>query len=125
MDNVFYIVIIITIFSISGCINMGDYISMTDSYRLQEYVDKKVKVTGRISDMPWQHLIGNFEKYSEIYYFDIKEDQIVIYSKMAILCSSSLTIYGTVVKVTGKSKRPGSNEEYTEYHILVDRWECG
>ena len=103
---------------------MENYISLTDSNRLHEYVDKKVKVSGRISDMPWQHLIGNFEQYNEIYYFDIKDDQIVIYGKEAIVCSSSLTIYGTVIKVSGKSKRPGSNEVYTEYHILIDKWEC-
>lgn len=105
---------------------MEDYIVLTDATSLQNYVDKKVKVTGIISKEPWQHLIGSFEKFRESYYFDVEDYQIVIYSKRPITCEKNLTVYGSVVKVSGRSKRPGDEEEeYTEYHIQVDKWTCG
>jgi hypothetical protein len=101
---------------------MNEYKKIFDPFDLKKFARKKVVVEGTISEMPWQHLIGYIENYNKIYYFDINNDQIVIYSKDQISCTGKIKVYGTVVKIDGESKRPGSNEAYTEYHILVDKW---
>jgi hypothetical protein len=91
---------------------------------ISKIVGKSVSVVGKISDTPWQHLIGYFPGYSRDYYFDVGKDQIVIYSKTAIDCTGKVKVYGKVVEVKGKSKDPRKDEVYREYHITVDKAEC-
>ena len=117
--------LLVLIICLTGCITMDNYITLSDAYNLQDFVDKKVKLTGKISEIPWQHMIGYFEEYGEFNYFDVQDYQIVIYSKSLINCKKALVIYGTVAEVSGQSKRQDSEEVYTEYHVIVDRWECG
>ncbi|MFH0887322.1 MAG: hypothetical protein V1843_04060 [bacterium] len=91
---------------------------------LQKYEGKKVGLNGKISDKPWQHLIGSFPEYPHIYYFDIDGGgQTVLYCKEKIDPGTYIMAIGTPVKVTGESKDPRSNKAYTEYQILVDRWD--
>ena len=77
--------------------------------------------------MPWQHLIDFSDSYPNIQYLDLESgDQIVIYSKNPIDCLHKIKITGRVIKVTGKSKRPGnkSKDDYIEFQVVVDNWEC-
>ena len=94
---------------------------------LKDKVGKNITLKGKISDIPWQHMIKDVENCNHIYYFDLEDgDQIVIYSKAEIQCTRSLSVTGEVIEVRGKSKRPGKIDDitYVEYHIIVDDWEC-
>ena len=114
--------IIISILTI-GCDKMTEYVEVKDTGDLQEFEGKKVAIEGSISDMPWQHLINFPETHPVITYLDIGGDQIVIYTQDSLNCTGKVKVNGTVVKVQGTSKRPGSDETYVEYHIIVDSWE--
>ena len=84
-----------------------------------------VEIEGRISRLPWQHIIGAPEGYREMYYFDLEGGaQIVIYAKTPIACEGPLTVWGRVIEIEGQSKRPDTKAQVSEYHIAVDRWEC-
>lgn len=93
---------------------------------LAEHEGKKVELVGRISNTPWQHLIGNPAGYPYSEYFDVDDYQIVIYAKEPLSCATEMIVRGTVYKVQGSSKRPGSKADnsFVEYHLLVDEWEC-
>lgn len=102
------------------------YISVKNASDLQKYVGKKVVIEGKISDVPWQHIMLSSSDYPVSSYFDIGKSQIVIYSKEMIGTTKKIKVKGTVVKVSGKSKNPKyakSKETYCEYHILVDKVE--
>ncbi|MBN2353744.1 MAG: hypothetical protein JXD23_14320 [Spirochaetales bacterium] len=88
---------------------------------------RKVEIAGRISDTPWQHLIGNPDGFPYSYYFDVEDFQIVVYSKSPIACPGPLLVRGTVVKVQGSSKRSDTKADasWVEYHLAADSWECG
>ena len=107
-----------------GTKEMTEIIEVNDASELQNYEGKAVSVEGKIADVIWQHLIKSPETHPEMTYFDIGDYQIVVYSEKPIMSKGKLKISGTVVKVEGKSKRPGSDEIYTEYHIAADKWEC-
>jgi hypothetical protein len=104
---------------------MDDYVMLEDTARMSAYVDKKVSLEGQISDVPWQHMIAATKEYPYSEYFDVKGFQIVVYSKTPMECEGSIRVFGRVLEVSGKGKRPKPGDEpYTEYHLLVDRWEC-
>ncbi len=108
-----------------GCTTMNDYTLLEDASRMSAYVDKKISLEGEISGTPWQHMIAATAEYPYSEYFDVKDFQIVVYSKAPMECRGKLRVFGRVLKVTGKGKRPEPGDEpYTEYHLLVDRWEC-
>ena len=108
-----------------SCKTMNDYVVLEDTVPMSEYVDKKVCLMGKVSNIPWQHMIAMVDGYPVIEYFDVKDYQIVIYAETPIECNGMVKLYGTVLEVQGEGKRyePG-DELYTEYHLLVDRWEC-
>ncbi len=84
-----------------------------------------VEIVGQISNTPWQHLVGMHEAYPYFYYIDIEGGgQIVVYSADEIECSGEIKLSGTVIEAGGKTKRPGSDEEYRELQLLVERFEC-
>ena len=90
--------------------------------KLIDSVDKEIVVQGKISNEPWQHLIGNPQGYPFFEYFDLIDGyQTIIYSKEEIKSRSNLKIHGLVTKVEGKAK--GSTDPYWEYHITVHKWE--
>ena len=94
---------------------------------MKKLVGQKVELEGKLSDLPWQHLINFSDTHKEIQYFDlVNGDQIVVYSQNPIECAKKMKLSGKVIEVIGKSKRPGdtSEIEYVEYQILVDDWEC-
>jgi len=90
----------------------------------EEYIGKKVRLEGYVSDMPWQHLIDFSDEYPEINYIDCDKEQIVVYTKGPIMCESKVRIEGILKKVAGESKRPGSEEVYYEYQIVGETFEC-
>ena len=94
---------------------------------LKNFVGKNVEIIGEISKVPWQHLINFSDSHANIQYIDLDSgDQIVVYSRSPIECKNKVKRSGEVIRVAGKSKRPGdiSGSVYVEYQILVDNWEC-
>jgi hypothetical protein len=92
---------------------------------LSKNVDKKVTITGKISKVPWQHMMTSVQGHPASDYFDVDGGaQIVIYSKSAISYKGKMSITGKVLGVQGSSKRPGASksETYSEYHLIVDEW---
>ncbi|MCE7742777.1 MAG: hypothetical protein GOP50_10010 [Candidatus Heimdallarchaeota archaeon] len=96
-------------------------------YNFEECLDKTITIEGVISPIPWQHMIGMFEDYPFSEYFDLdNNEQIVIYSRTQILRRNTrIKATGKIVKLTGRSKRPGKidDDEYYEYQMLVDNWD--
>jgi hypothetical protein len=111
---------------IFSCAGVAVYQRLDSAGEMRSCTGKKVELTGRISDTPWQHLIGNPFGYGESYYFDVKDFQIVIYARTPITCPGEITVRGKVIKVQGPPKREGGkvDETYVEYHLIVDEWSC-
>jgi hypothetical protein len=95
-----------------------------DASRLKDYEGKKVIVEGKISKIYWQHIIDNPRTHPVSSYFDIGNTQIMIYSKKEIECKGRLRIKGTVIKLGGGEKKPNRKETATEYHLVLDDYEC-
>ena len=93
-------------------------------FNFEECLEKTITIEGMISSIPWQHIIGVFEDYPYSEYFDLENnEQIVIYSRTRILKrNTKVKLTGKIIKLTGKSKRPGSNQVYFEYQMMVDNW---
>jgi len=87
-------------------------------------VEENINLTGKISVRPEQHMIDVPQGYPYSDYFDTDKIQYVIYSKEKINCSGEFTLKGSMIEIEGGSKRPGSDEVYTEKQILVDSYEC-
>ncbi len=103
---------------------VDDYILLEDQDELQHHEGKKVTFEATIAMIPWQHLINAPDTHTHINYLNIEKEQVVVYSKEKIDCKAKVNVKGTVVKTQGKSKRPGSDEVFTEYQVLADSWEC-
>lgn len=102
-----------------------DYIRVGPSEGLAGFKDVRIVLVGRLSAVPWQHMIRIPEGYGEPAYLDFGENrQTVLYAKAAINCPAALTVWGRVVEIRGESKKPGSDAPAVEYQIVVDRWEC-
>jgi hypothetical protein len=87
-------------------------------------VSKTVTIKGKISNRPEQHMIDPQESYPYMDYFDADNKQFVVYTKEKINCSGETTITGKTIEIKGSSKKPGSDEFYTEEQILVNSFEC-
>ena len=96
-------------------------------YNFEECLGEVITLNGKISQIPWQHLIGFIEDFKHENYFDLDNgEQIVIYTRTPILCRGTIKVKGTINKTEGKSKRPQPPEDnyYYEYQMLVETWEC-
>jgi hypothetical protein len=88
-----------------------------------------VVARGRISNTPWQHLIGHVAG-KQADYFDLEDGgQTVVYLAKPISCPGLVEVAGTVKEVRGSSKRPGGpdtkvDDSYGELHIDVDSHRC-
>jgi hypothetical protein len=100
------------------------YQLITTGRELNELVNQNIIIEGKVSNIPWQHLIGYTKNYPYTCYFDFDKSQTVIYSKTPIECRDRIKIRGKIIKISGKSKKPGSDEDYSENHIIADDWEC-
>jgi len=91
---------------------------------LAEHVGRTVALEGKASDMPWQHLT-TYLPGKEMVYFDLDDGlQILVYVAGGLPCAGRARLTGTVLRIAGLGKRPGSNEEHVEYQLDVERWEC-
>jgi hypothetical protein len=81
---------------------------------------------GRVSDVPWQHVMGNVPgKNPE--YFDLSTDmQTVIYVAGAIECPGQVEVVGEVIEVSTQAKRPSKSggERHSELHLDVSSFRC-
>ncbi len=120
--NKYLILIAAVVLFAAGCTSSEDYILIEEPGALKKHAGENVIVTGNISNIIWQHIMGHFEEYPYDYYFDIGDSQIVIYSKKPINTDKTIRVYGEVVEISGKAKGD-PRKDYSEYHILVDHWE--
>ena len=120
-----YILVTACLISVSSCAGSA-YVRLQSANGMSQYEGRKVELSGRVSETPWQHLMANPEGYGLSYYFDVGDFQIVVYSKSPIECPGVILVRGTVIKVQGSSKRPGTkaDESFVEYHVTADSWEC-
>lgn len=87
-----------------------------------------VVARGKVSRAPWQHMMTGVEgKKSE--YFDLEDGwQIVIYATDLPSCEGLLELEGTVILVSGPSKRPGERtklkDDYRELQLDVSTARC-
>lgn len=85
----------------------------------------KAEISGTISDQPWQHMVDFPEEYVFLTYIDYNDgDQIVAYSKEYIECQEAVMLSGEYFLLEGTSKRPGSDEPYSEMQFKVNSYEC-
>ena len=90
----------------------------------KDNLGKKVEIEGRVSEIPWQHMI-NTVTGKDAFYIDLEDgDQIVAYIEGEINHTGLLRMEGTVIETAGRSKRPGSDERFVEYQLDVFNWEC-
>lgn len=91
---------------------------------LSEYLGFKISLTGRVSEMPWQHLIRIEPDFPHVLYLDWEGGQTVVYCRELPECGGPIMVTGTVILSEGSSKKPGSVDKYAEYQLLADRVEC-
>ncbi len=88
-------------------------------------VGQTVELTGKLSNQPWQHMIDIHEDYPYISYVDFEDgDQLVVYTKDLPMCNGEFSFKGTVIQIEGESKRPDSDEKFTEVQITADETTC-
>ncbi|MFC1809951.1 hypothetical protein ACFLZH_00460 [Patescibacteria group bacterium] len=93
--------------------------------KLQLTVGEPVELVGALSDQPWQHMIDIREDYPYIAYIDFEDgDQLVVYTKVLLVCPGEVSLKGTVIEIEGQSKRPGSEEKFVEVQITADEVLC-
>jgi hypothetical protein len=92
--------------------------------KLSENIGKEVTLTGRISKIPWQHMMGGVPGKSS-QYFDLEDgNQIVIYITGELKCPDRIELTGVVVEVSGPGKGSKAEETYREWQLDVSRWRC-
>jgi hypothetical protein len=93
---------------------------------LPNYVGKSVTLQGKITDLPYQHVMAPPAGTKHDYYFNLDKSQIVLYTVEEISCGTTLEVTGTVLEIQGAAKRgakPGDSY-YKEYHLNVASWKC-
>lgn len=123
---IFLLLILIVLYSHHNSFATTEKVCKED---LSKCINQTVILQGKISEVPWQHLIGSFKTHPYANYFDYSASQkllqIVIYSKKDIKCTQSLRIKGQVVEIKGHSKRPSDHpEKYSELGVLILNWSC-
>lgn len=88
-------------------------------------VGKEVVVEGRVSRVPWQHLVLSLPGKTPEYFDPDSGPQLVVYSATPLPAGPHLRLTGTVLRAGGPPKRPGSkidDPEYVEYQVDVSSW---
>ena len=91
----------------------------------KENVGKTITIKGEITGIMWQHYAGSFEGYPYTNYVDLEENpQIIIYSKEPIEHKGKIEVTGEIVQVGHEAtdENVKIQEEFWEYHMLVDSW---
>lgn len=89
---------------------------------ISNFNNRIVFMSGKISDIPYQHMISIPKNYENASYLDINKNQLVIYTKTPVKSNKKIELIGKVILLGGTSKRPGSKQKYSEYQIIVDYW---
>lgn len=87
-------------------------------------VGARVTIRGRLSDTPWQHMIGNVPGKQPAYLDLDDKHQTVIYWAKPLACRGMLELTGTVIEVRGPEKRPRPGHEVVERHLDVITARC-
>jgi hypothetical protein len=92
---------------------------------LRGRVGEAVALLGRVSNMPWQHMIRADMGGKVPEYFDLEDrSQIVVYAAGGLRCGGPILLRGAVLLTEGSSKRPGSKEVGSEIQLDVAAWRC-
>jgi hypothetical protein len=94
----------------------------------ESVLGKEIEITGKISQIIWQHMIVLQPEYPEISYFSLVDEngveghQFVIYSKKPIPESGILTLKGRLIKSEGETKHPDEERRkyYYEYQFIAE-----
>lgn len=87
---------------------------------ISKFENRVIFMRGKISEIPYQHLIKIPEGYANISYLDIKNNQIVVYTKEPVKPEKKIELIGKVISVEGLSKKPGSDDKVSEYQLIAD-----
>jgi len=102
---------------------MEIYTKVDNITSFKDFIGKKIKVSGTISNTPWQHIMAGDSAHPFSYYFDINDEQTVIYTKADIMCQTKrIEVYGSVIEIISGSEKTGS--DYKECQILVECFKC-
>jgi hypothetical protein len=86
---------------------------------------QQVTVVGKVSDQPWQHVIGHVEGKQPVYLDYDGDKQTVAYVAAVPRCQGELEIRGTVIVVSARAKHPrAEGERFHEYHVDVSDFRC-
>ncbi|MFX1390748.1 MAG: hypothetical protein ACFE9Z_11845 [Promethearchaeota archaeon] len=102
-------------------------IEITKYSDFEHNIGKIVKIIGKTTKEIWQHFTILVETHPYMKYFDLEDGyQIVIYSKEPISCENKVEITGKLIKAEYSRTNPRSkiDDEYFEYQLIVNSWNC-
>ena len=86
---------------------------------------KTIKITGKISNVIWQHIISAPKSHPYMSYFDLEDGyQIIIYTKNQITCKEKVEVKGEIIRIEGNKNTDSKSAGLIEYHIIADTWKC-
>jgi hypothetical protein len=99
---------------------------LVDLASLSPHVDQRVRVRGRVSRIPWQHMTAYAPDTDSEYFDGENGGQIMVYvpRSLAPLAPDALIeLTGTVFTVSGPAKHSRPDEPtHTEHSLLVEAW---
>lgn len=89
--------------------------------QLSRHPGERVRVRGRSSRTPWQHMTA-FVPDTESAYFDVEGGgQIMVYTRVAIAPDALVELIGSVLVVSGPGKRSRPDDPgHTEHSLIVE-----
>ena len=101
--------------------------TVSNYFDLTNNIEKKVKIVGEMGKAIWQHLTTYIESHPFMNYFDLQDGhQIVIYTKVEIICKEKIELRGKIIKVESQHKNPRTkiSDRFSEYQLITDSWKC-
>ncbi len=114
--------------------SLDNYHPLSPTDTLSQWVDKKVSFTGQETgpDEVWQHMM-KWEPDLRSIYFDPAPSysfgQLVLYYyphqnlKFPVREKQKIRVYGTLILLQGKHKRPGKEVDFGEYALDLEHIE--
>jgi hypothetical protein len=103
---------------------IGKMYQETKNY-LADNEGKTITISGKISNVVWQHAISPTKSHPYLSYFDLKDGyQIILYAKNQITCKERVEVTGEVVRVKVNNDAKSKAAGHVEYHIIADTWKC-
>ncbi len=92
---------------------------------LSECEGKVVQFEAKFADEVFQHMIDTELPYERMFYADSDRfGQLVVYSNVVTDECDGMILTGTVIKIEGQTKRPGSDELYAERQLIAEDIVC-